>query len=295
MMKYLSQITLALLLLVPYPVLGSKTKKPENETEVAAKTEVEYDKHTAIESITAPQVQRRMGNRWSVDNYTYWMSVRSGPQRNYHNSTEAWIVLSAITSGRADIIGAWRDGMALSTLSLGAPDIVTCATDPCTWSEGLIIRLTLGEFEKISKLEHYEFKASGVKSFVVKIPGAYFRGFLSKVPKSAPRLVRSAETEIQEPDADLEPTETADSYYSKGVALINNDKTEDAVEALKTAVAIAPSHAEAHYLLGISLLSLSRIELSIKHLKKYVEIKPEGDNAAVARSLINSLKPASGP
>jgi tetratricopeptide (TPR) repeat protein len=87
----------------------------------------------------------------------------------------------------------------------------------------------------------------------------------------------------------LNPKEAAISYYNMGVTYINAGQNEQAAEALRKAVELDPGHAESHYQLGITMIGLNDMDGAIAELRKYIEIAPIGENAEVAKALIEQL------
>ena len=87
----------------------------------------------------------------------------------------------------------------------------------------------------------------------------------------------------------LNPKEAAINYYNMGVTYINSGQNDQAAEALKKAVELDPTHGESHYQLGITMIGLGDMEGAIAYLKKYLEVAPAGENAEVAKALIEQL------
>jgi Flp pilus assembly protein TadD len=87
----------------------------------------------------------------------------------------------------------------------------------------------------------------------------------------------------------LNPKEAAVNYYNMGVTYINAGQNDQAAEALKKAVELDPTHGESHYQLGITMIGLGDMEGAIANLKKYLEVAPTGENAEVAKALIEQL------
>lgn len=89
--------------------------------------------------------------------------------------------------------------------------------------------------------------------------------------------------------AALDPKAAATTYYNMGVTYINSGQSEQAVEALRKAVAADDAHAEAHYQLGITLIGVNDLPGAVKHLKRYLELEPNGANAETAKALVEQL------
>ncbi len=89
--------------------------------------------------------------------------------------------------------------------------------------------------------------------------------------------------------AATDPKTAAVQYYNMGVTYINTGKSAEAEEALNKSLQMDPNYAEAHYQLGLTQLGLNKMDDALTHLKKYVELAPTGDNAEVAKQLIEQL------
>lgn len=89
--------------------------------------------------------------------------------------------------------------------------------------------------------------------------------------------------------AATDPKTAAVQYYNMGVTYINTGKAAEAEEALNKSLQMDPNYAEAHYQLGLTQLGLNKMDDAVTHLKKYVELSPGGDNAEVAKQLIEQL------
>ena len=82
-------------------------------------------------------------------------------------------------------------------------------------------------------------------------------------------------------------THLADAYYSRGVLLFNEKRTEEAIDHYKIAIKIKPGNAKAHYNLGVLLFNAKRTEEAIGHYKTAIKIKP--DYAIAQRNLKEAL------
>ncbi len=89
--------------------------------------------------------------------------------------------------------------------------------------------------------------------------------------------------------AATDPKTAAVQYYNMGVTYINTGKSAEAEEALNKCLQMDPNYAEAHYQLGLTQLGLNKMDDAVTHLKKYLELAPSGDNAEVAKQLVDSL------
>ncbi|RPI20166.1 MAG: tetratricopeptide repeat protein [Acidobacteria bacterium] len=87
----------------------------------------------------------------------------------------------------------------------------------------------------------------------------------------------------------LDPKAAATQYYNIGVTYINSGKNAEAAEALLKALEVDPNHAEAHYQLGLTQIGLDKMADAVTHLKKYLELAPTGENAEVAKQLVDQL------
>jgi tetratricopeptide (TPR) repeat protein len=63
------------------------------------------------------------------------------------------------------------------------------------------------------------------------------------------------------------------------VVLIRKGHTEQAIEVLKKAIAIAPNNAYAHRNLGASFMKLNKMDDGIIHLRRATELKPDDQQA----------------
>jgi hypothetical protein len=76
-----------------------------------------------------------------------------------------------------------------------------------------------------------------------------------------------------------------------GIALLNDRKTEDALQWFDKAVAHFPAHADGYYYRGISRLSLGKNAEAKTDLEKYVSIAPaDAPELATAKKILESLK-----
>jgi tetratricopeptide (TPR) repeat protein len=98
--------------------------------------------------------------------------------------------------------------------------------------------------------------------------------------------------------ADLNPATGSKAYYNLGATLVNTGKAVEAVDAFQRAVQIDPSNPDAHYQLGICLMSKAQTTPdgksipapgTIEAFQKYLELAPNGKDAAVAKSMIETL------
>ncbi len=89
--------------------------------------------------------------------------------------------------------------------------------------------------------------------------------------------------------ATLDPKTAATQYYNIGVTYINSGKNAEAETALLKAIEIDPTHAEAHYQLGLTQIGLDKMADAVTHLKEYLKLAPNGENAEVAKQLVDQL------
>jgi len=84
------------------------------------------------------------------------------------------------------------------------------------------------------------------------------------------------------------------AYNLKGMALEtladrkDQKKLQDAEKALRQGINLNASTASLHYNLGVVLMQQSRDAEGVAELKQYLEVKPDGDNAAEARKMIEN-------
>jgi predicted O-linked N-acetylglucosamine transferase (SPINDLY family) len=71
----------------------------------------------------------------------------------------------------------------------------------------------------------------------------------------------------------------ADTYFNIGIALQQQNKLEEAVEAYKKALSIKPDYANAYYNMGIALKKQNKLEEAVEAYKKALSIKPDYANA----------------
>src|SRR5581483_11710584 len=67
----------------------------------------------------------------------------------------------------------------------------------------------------------------------------------------------------------------ADAHNTLGVALINQSRQEEALEAFRAALALAPDHAEASNNAGNVLAALGRTAEALSHLERAVQARPQ--------------------
>lgn len=76
-----------------------------------------------------------------------------------------------------------------------------------------------------------------------------------------------------------------------GIALLNDKKTEEALQWFDKAVVRFPAHADGYYYRGISYLSLGKTAEAKADLEKYVSIAPaDAPELATAKKILESLK-----
>ncbi|MBT3389869.1 MAG: tetratricopeptide repeat protein [Chloroflexi bacterium] len=73
--------------------------------------------------------------------------------------------------------------------------------------------------------------------------------------------------------------QNSDAINSLGIALVLQNKTEDAIIAFQTAIELAPQHKWAHNNLGRTYLDLGDYEQAISELSTAIKINPENDLA----------------
>ncbi len=99
--------------------------------------------------------------------------------------------------------------------------------------------------------------------------------------------------------AQLDPPGAGRYFYNLGALLVNSGQNEQAGEAFKKAIAADPNYADAHYQYGIYLTSKAQVDAktgkmtfpegTAESFQKYLELKPDGPNAASAKSMIETM------
>ena len=98
--------------------------------------------------------------------------------------------------------------------------------------------------------------------------------------------------------AELDLANGATYMYNLGVLLINDARREDAIKAFRKATKLDPSYPKAWYQLGLCLFPAAKVDETgksipapgtVEALKKYIELRPDGPNASVAQSMIDSF------
>lgn len=90
--------------------------------------------------------------------------------------------------------------------------------------------------------------------------------------------------------AEGNPKEAAKGLFEMGVNFINSGRTQEAADVLRRVIELDPTHSEAYYQLGLVLVGQNLLQESLEALQKYLELAPSGENAEVARALIEQLQ-----
>lgn len=86
-------------------------------------------------------------------------------------------------------------------------------------------------------------------------------------------------------------TQDAQGLFSRGLVMMNAQKTEEAVKAFEAAVAADPNLADGWYWLGSQCLNLGRMDDAVKAYEKYLSLKPNNpQQEAAAQGLLAALK-----
>ena len=98
-----------------------------------------------------------------------------------------------------------------------------------------------------------------------------------------------------------DPSEAARYYYNMGANLTNAGKTDDAIAAFDKAIAAAPddpNHADSYYQKGVDLLNKATLDKDNKIIapegtaeafNKYLELQPTGPNADNAKQMLATI------
>jgi len=100
-------------------------------------------------------------------------------------------------------------------------------------------------------------------------------------------LLKANELKPEEPKA---KQILSDIYYEKSRALIEQDKVDEALEQLKRAYALNPTHAYVNYLLGFLYARKQMKEEAITHLEIFLKLEPKSPVAERAKQLLEDLK-----
>ena len=72
--------------------------------------------------------------------------------------------------------------------------------------------------------------------------------------------------------------------------LWNAGKIPEAKKQFEAALKVDPNHAESHFQLGMALLNENSLAQAVPEFETYLKLAPEGPNAAVAKSVLSSIK-----
>jgi tetratricopeptide (TPR) repeat protein len=83
-----------------------------------------------------------------------------------------------------------------------------------------------------------------------------------------------------------DPEWAATGLFEIAVELYNNDRTDEAAQALERVLKAQPDLARAHYLLGVALFNAGRTEVASEHLRRFIELAPDDPDVAIAKDLL---------
>ena len=82
----------------------------------------------------------------------------------------------------------------------------------------------------------------------------------------------------------------ANGLYNQGVILWNGGKIAEAKKQFEAAIKADPNHAESHFQLGMALVNEGALPAAVPEFESYLKLAPDGPNAAVAKSVLSSIK-----
>lgn len=82
---------------------------------------------------------------------------------------------------------------------------------------------------------------------------------------------------------------SAEELYNIAVVTANQGNDEEAKEYFERSIQHKPDFALAHYQLGVCYFRLNYMEGAKKELEKYLALEPEGENAEMAKNLLEHL------
>lgn len=82
---------------------------------------------------------------------------------------------------------------------------------------------------------------------------------------------------------------TAEELYNIAVVAANQGNDEEAVEYFERTIQHKPDFALAHYQLGLCYFRLNNMEGAKRELEKYLALEPEGENAEMAKNLLEHI------
>jgi tetratricopeptide (TPR) repeat protein len=97
--------------------------------------------------------------------------------------------------------------------------------------------------------------------------------------KAADANSDGADTRPTDAPADDLPSGSPEEWHSRGVALINEGKSEEAIAPLRRAVAADPGNADYHHNLGVALAHRGELDEAVASFREALRIKPDGVSA----------------
>ncbi len=85
-------------------------------------------------------------------------------------------------------------------------------------------------------------------------------------------------------------TAGVDALYNQGVIAWNAGKTEEAQKRFLEALKVNPDHADSHFQLGMTMINQGKLADAVVEFETYLKLAPEGQYAAQAKALIDTLK-----
>jgi predicted Zn finger-like uncharacterized protein len=82
----------------------------------------------------------------------------------------------------------------------------------------------------------------------------------------------------------------AEALYGKGVALLNLERLDDGIVALKQALAVNPRLSDAMFVLADAYRSKGQTKEALVWYRKYIDVMPTGPDASAARTMIQTLE-----
>jgi tetratricopeptide (TPR) repeat protein len=80
------------------------------------------------------------------------------------------------------------------------------------------------------------------------------------------------------------------SIFNAGVIYWNQSKIPEAEAQFQKVIQLKPDRAEAHYYYGMCLVNEGKIDQAKQALNEYLKLAPNGQNAAVAKSVLDTMK-----
>lgn len=80
------------------------------------------------------------------------------------------------------------------------------------------------------------------------------------------------------------------TVFNQAVIAWNAGKTAEAKKLFEQTVKLDPKFADAHYWLGMATVNEGKLPEAVPHFEKYLELAPDGQYAAQAKSILESIK-----